>query len=147
MFKRPEAERVLLRLYAKSEKLGYVPGFDEMNRLENMPMANTYAMYFKSYEIAAGITKRLLKARDVQPLRAEKLTKKQKEDLRKQDEFMAKGWIPIQPRPYRSMKELLAEVTKQADENGILPDDFLVNYDLSQKLEYYIETSMKNYDA
>ena len=126
---------MLLRLYAKSRTIGHVPSFDEVNSLADMPSANSFALHCGSYNKAANVIREWLYRRPATPHQE---TPEERELLDEQDKRTKAGWIPVQPRfPRKGIQELLDEVFAQADDAGILPDEFHIDYDLNELLKVY----------
>jgi hypothetical protein len=136
MFYDQKKNDYLLRLYTVSRTLGHVPSFDEMNGLTDMPTANSFALHCGSYNKAANIVREWLYRRPAVTIHQE--TDKERKALDEQDERIKAGWIPVQPRsPRKSLQELLDSIFAQADDTGVLPQDFVIPYDLKELMKTY----------
>lgn len=141
MFCNPKKKEMLLRLYAKSRTIGYVPSFEEMNEMADMPPANRYALSCGSYAKAARTVQVWLDAKPKEPHEVAKnhLPKEVREEMKRQDKAIANGWVPIHQRIHKkTFQQLLDEMMKQADQNGLLPEKFSIGYDLSDSLNLHI---------
>lgn len=134
MFYNAERNTMLLKLYTKSRAIGHVPTFDEINKMEDMPAANTFALYCKEYARAAAIVDEWLNLSHM-PSPRKGMPEELRKEMRKQDALVRDGWIPIQTYvPQKTLGELLDEVMEQADRNGILPSNFQVSNELTRAL-------------
>lgn len=136
MFYDQEKNIMLLRLYAKSKAIGHVPSFLELDNMPDMPAANTFALHCGSYENAANTVEGwLLSSKAPLKKSRKRIPKKVREEMAIQDERIRKGWVPIQPYiPRKSLRELLDEVMKMANPEGILPREFPISFELNERL-------------
>lgn len=136
MFYDQKRNEMLLRLYAKSRAIGHVPSFLELDNMPDMPAANSFALHCGSYANAASTVEGFLSLKKPRSTMLSNVPEKVQEEMDVQDERIRKGWIPIRPyMPRKSLRELLDEVMKMANPEGVLPREFPVSFELKEKLK------------